>query len=157
MNKNLVIGIVVVVVLLGLGSWFFMREEAGGTAEDAMEQQMVMPSSPSAMEASPMGAMESTDSAVTGTAKEFTVTGSNFKFDVPEIRVNAGDTVKITFKNAAGFHDLVIDEFNVKTKQTTGPTEEVVTFVADKTGTYEYYCSVGQHRAMGMKGNLIVE
>ena len=108
------------------------------------------------MEASPTSA-ESTDSAVQGTAKEFTVTGSNFKFDVPEIRVKEGDTVKITFKNAGGFHDFVIDEFNVAAKQQNGPSEETLTFVASKAGTYEYYCSVGQHRAMGMKGNLVVE
>jgi plastocyanin len=29
--------------------------------------------------------------------------------------------------------------------------------VADKKGTFEYYCSVGQHRALGMKGKLVVE
>ena len=32
-----------------------------------------------------------------------------------------------------------------------------VEFTVDKTGTFEYYCSVGQHRANGMVGNLIVE
>jgi nitrite reductase (NO-forming) len=32
-----------------------------------------------------------------------------------------------------------------------------VEFVADKTGTFEYYCSVGAHRAMGMTGSLVVE
>lgn len=32
-----------------------------------------------------------------------------------------------------------------------------VTFVADTLGTFEYYCSVGNHRAQGMVGNLVVE
>lgn len=32
-----------------------------------------------------------------------------------------------------------------------------VTFVADETGTFEYYCSVGNHRGQGMIGKLIVE
>jgi len=32
-----------------------------------------------------------------------------------------------------------------------------VTFVADKAGEYEFYCSVGQHRANGMVGKLIVK
>ena len=27
----------------------------------------------------------------------------------------------------------------------------------NQTGTFEYYCSVGNHRAMGMKGTLIVQ
>jgi plastocyanin len=71
--------------------------------------------------------------------------------------VKKGDTVKITFKNTGGFHDLKIDEFKVATKQLQGGASEVVTFVADKAGTFEYYCSVGNHRAMGMKGTLTVQ
>lgn len=91
------------------------------------------------------------------TVKSFTVTGSNFKFDPSVITVNKGDTVKITFKNTDGFHDFKIDEFNVATAQIKGGASEIVNFVADKTGSFEYYCSVGQHRAMGMKGTLIVK
>ena len=34
--------------------------------------------------------------------------------------------------------------------------EQTITFVADKTGGFEFYCSVGNHRAMGMVGTLIV-
>jgi plastocyanin len=29
--------------------------------------------------------------------------------------------------------------------------------VADKNGSYEYYCSVGNHRASGMVGVITVE
>ncbi len=32
-----------------------------------------------------------------------------------------------------------------------------VEFTADKKGTFEYYCSVGEHRVNGMKGKFIVE
>lgn len=88
---------------------------------------------------------------------EFVVTGKGFSFDPKEIKVKKGDRVKVTFKNAEGFHDWVLDEFNVATKQISAGQEEVVEFTADKTGTFEYYCSVGKHRQMGMKGNLIVE
>lgn len=89
--------------------------------------------------------------------KEFTVTGENFTFVPKAMTVNKGDTVKIIFKNTQGFHDFVLDEFNVKSKQGQGPSEETLTFVADKVGSFEYYCSVGSHRAMGMKGSLIVK
>lgn len=90
-------------------------------------------------------------------AKEFTISGSNYSFSPAEMKVKKGDTVRITFKNSGGFHDLKIDEFNIATAQLQSGEEQIVQFVADKTGTFEYYCSVGQHRAMGMKGNLIVE
>ena len=154
MNRNLIIGIVVVIVIVGAG-WYLLK----GQMTSAPTTETTSSSSDSVMTTVPSDSamMESSDSAVAGDAKVFTVTGSNFKFDTPEIKVKAGDTVKITFKNSQGFHDFVIDEFNVKTRQGNGPSEETVTFVADKAGTYEYYCSVGQHRAMGMKGNLIVE
>lgn len=89
--------------------------------------------------------------------KTFTVSGSNFSYDVKEIKVNKGDKVKIIFKNVEGFHDWNLDEFNAHTPKIQGGNQAEVEFVADKTGTFEYYCSVGSHRQMGMVGNLIVE
>ncbi len=71
--------------------------------------------------------------------------------------VKKGDTVKITFKNSGGMHDWKIDEFSAGTKVLQVGQQETIQFVADKAGTFEYYCSVGQHRAMGMKGSLIVQ
>lgn len=94
---------------------------------------------------------------VAGAVKEFTVNGSNFKFMPAEIRVKQGDTVRITFKNDGGTHDFRLDEFQVATKVIQGGQQETVEFVADTTGQFEYYCGVGQHRQMGMKGTLIVE
>lgn len=89
--------------------------------------------------------------------RTFTVTAKNFSLSPAEIRVKKGETIKIVFTNESGFHDFVIDEFNVRTPQINGPATKEVEFVADKTGQFEYYCSVGSHRAMGMKGTLIVE
>lgn len=94
--------------------------------------------------------------------KIFVLTGENFKFlmdgqEALEIRVKKGDKVRVEFTSVDGFHDWVVDEFDAATKrvQTDGTT--FVEFVADKKGTFEYYCSVGQHRANGMRGQLIVE
>lgn len=91
------------------------------------------------------------------TVKEFNVTGQNFSFSPIIINVSKGDKVKIIFKNAEGTHDFVIDEFNVATKRLKTGEEETIEFTADKSGTFEYYCSVGSHRVMGMKGSLIVK
>jgi plastocyanin len=92
-----------------------------------------------------------------GNVKEFIVTAQNFSFAPSTLTVQKGDTVKITLNNTEGFHDFRIDEFNVATKKISGGTQDSVQFVADKTGTFEYYCSVGNHRAMGMKGTLVVQ
>jgi len=92
----------------------------------------------------------------TGVVKEFTVDGTPYKFSPATMTVNKGDTVKITFANKQGTHDLRIDEFNVATKVLQAGQSETITFVASKTGTFEYYCTVGNHRAMGMVGSLKV-
>ena len=89
--------------------------------------------------------------------KEFTISGKNFSFTPSMITVKKGDRVKITFENSSGFHDFVVDGYGVATKQTQSPTTEVIEFTADKAGSFEYYCSVGTHRSMGMKGTLVVE
>ena len=70
--------------------------------------------------------------------------------------MKVGDTVRITFKNADGLHNLKLDDFQVATKQIKAGESETVEFVADKAGAFEYYCSIGNHRAMGMKGTLNV-
>src|SRR3989344_2388548 len=92
-----------------------------------------------------------------GQTREFTISGKPFEFSQKEITVNRGDTVKINFRSENGMHDFVVDEFGAKTDTLQTGQSDTITFVADKTGTFEYYCSVGNHRAMGMKGNLIVK
>ncbi len=89
--------------------------------------------------------------------KEFVVSGDNFTFSPSSIRVNKGDTVRIVFQSQVGMHDLVIDEFDVRTAFLQAGKSETIEFTVDKSGTFEYYCSVGTHRQMGMVGTLIVE
>lgn len=89
--------------------------------------------------------------------KTFVVEAKDFSFAPTTIKVKTGDTVVITFKNTQGTHDFKIDEFDVATNQIGEGDEEEVEFVANKKGTFEYYCSIGNHRKMGMVGKLIVE
>lgn len=89
--------------------------------------------------------------------KEFTVDGKNFSFTPSTLTVKKGNTVRIIFKNVGGFHDFKVDELNAATKQIGDGQTDTIEFVADKAGSFEYYCSIGSHRAMGMKGTLIVQ
>lgn len=91
------------------------------------------------------------------TTRTFDIVGTNFAFDQSELRVQEGDTVTINFSSDEGLHDWVLDEFDAATEQVGTDGTTSVTFVADEAGTYEYYCSVGQHRLQGMVGQLIVE
>jgi plastocyanin len=89
--------------------------------------------------------------------KTFTLTTQALAFLPTEIRVNEGDRVKVIINNLIGFHDFVIDEFDVKSSQTQAPSTMEVEFTAHTAGTYEFYCSVGNHRELGMVGTLIVK
>jgi plastocyanin len=155
MNKdNMVPAIVLLISVFVIGGILYWARPKT-TQTPVVANQESVPAN-AVVETSPTPS--STDSVTNDSnVKKFTVTGSNFSFDVKEIKVKKGDKVEIKFVNADGFHDWVLDEFNAKTKQFKAPGEETITFVADKTGTYEYYCSVGSHRQMGMVGKFIVE
>ena len=89
--------------------------------------------------------------------KEFKLTAKNYEYSQKEIRVKKDDFVMITLSSIGGSHDFVIDEFNAKTTRVGSGQSATVQFKADKTGMFEFYCSVGNHRQMGMVGKLIVE
>lgn len=156
--------ILVIIIILG-GGWYWYTTQQDITVDDTsgdmsgMDDLNTTSDTSTNTGTSTGGTQIGIDGSVnvsTGTVKEFTVTGSNFRFAPATLTVKKGDTVKITFKNSGGMHDFVIDEFNARTKQIQGGAQETITFVADKAGSFEYYCSVGNHRAMGMKGTLTV-
>jgi cytochrome c oxidase subunit 2 len=156
MSKQvLIIGAVIVVLLVG-GAYYVMKQNASAPAPAITTQ-------PSSDQANPVMSEEPSASATsgattTGAVKEFTVTGSNFKFDPATLTVNKGDTVKITFKNAGTApHNITFTDFSAASKTITSGANDTVQFVADKAGTFQYYCSVGNHKAMGMVGTLTVK
>lgn len=77
------------------------------------------------------------------------------KFSQKEITVNKGDLVRIKITNTNGAHDFKIDEFGVYA-DTPLDQEVVVEFVADKAGSFEYYCTKPGHRENGQWGTLNV-
>ncbi|MGO4370634.1 cupredoxin domain-containing protein [Paenibacillus sp. 2TAB19] len=72
-----------------------------------------------------------------GEAKAITVNATNFEFDPPDVKLNAGDKVTITLKNDTGNHGLEIPDFNVNLKN-----GESATFTVDKAGSYDFHCSI---------------
>lgn len=76
-------------------------------------------------------------------------------FSVNEIVVNKGDKVRIKITDTSGMHDFKIDEFGVYTN--TPLNQEVfVEFIADKSGSFVYYCTKPGHRANGQWGTIKV-
>lgn len=155
MNKGLLIAIVVLVLgSVIVGGVLLLRSS---NPKPQIQNPKVETTTVVTPTATPIVEATSEAKIVAGEAKTFTVEGSSFKFVPNIIKVKKGDTVTVTFKNVGGTHDFVIDEFDVKSNQIGDEEEEDVEFVADKIGTFEFYCSVGNHRQMGMAGKLVVE
>ena len=105
----------------------------------------------------PLAAQETIDvTGESGTTHEITVENDRLSYVPSEIRVNEGDTIRLTFVNTGGRHDWVIDEFDAATEVIRRGQSETVEFVADRSGDFEYYCSVPGHRQAGMWGTLVV-
>lgn len=92
-----------------------------------------------------------------GEVKEVEVRSRGLNFMPTEIRVNRGDTVRVTYVNGGGRHDWVLDEFEgAATEVLSAGQSQTVEFVADQAGTFEYYCGVPGHRQAGMVGSFVV-
>lgn len=144
MNK--VTAFVIVLAIL-VGGWYVYRKNNTGspvatTAQTAQTSAVVASSS---------------NGATTGQTKMFTISGSNYAFSPATITVNKGDTVQITFKSTGGTQNLVLSDFGISTNQLSSGQSQTVTFVANKSGKFQFYCSVGNHRQMGMVGTLVVQ
>ena len=157
MNKQTFILIgVIVLVTLG-GGYYLMRGQGGSTTQPQSSITDEFPESSGVTGTVIEDVFPSEEVMEKGEVKEFIVEGSPFQFSVKEMRVNKGDTVKVTFNVSNGTHDWVIDKFETRTNVLNKGGSETVQFVADEVGTFEYYCSVGNHRQQGMVGKLIVE
>lgn len=106
------------------------------------------------------GDTESPDApASASSVKEFTMTAyyddAGIWYSLKEIAVKKGDTVRLKVTNTKGMHDVTIDEYGIK-KELPLNEEVTVEFVADKAGTFVYYCSKPNHRDRGQWGTLRV-
>lgn len=88
--------------------------------------------------------------------REIVVEGGNYYFENRTINVEQGETVRIVLENVEGFHDLRIPEKEVGTDQINAGETDSFTVSFDETGSYEFICSVGNHAARGMIGNIEV-
>lgn len=158
--RSLLIFAAIIVVVIGVISYLSLRSREHAPVTPTSQSVPRTTSGPQQNEApaSPSTASNASSTTPSGShTRTFAVTGSNFSFDVSELRVNVGDTVTIKFTSQNGTHDWVLDEFGARTARVGSGETTSVTFTPDRAGTFEYYCSVGSHRAMGMVGKLIVE
>ena len=136
-NPMVIVGIILLVAVVGFGIFIAKKKTASPT--QTLSQNETVTTQP--------------ESSVVAISVE----GGSFYFKPNEIRVKKDQKVKIVLSSIDTTHNFVIDEFNIATETISGSQTTEVEFTPDKTGTFEFYCSIGNHRVMGMKGKLIVE
>lgn len=102
----------------------------------------------------------------TANAKVVNIQAAMDGFDLQEIRVKVGETVKVNLRSldnehhtdGGGKHQFAIDELGVNVV-TMPLSVNSGTFVASTAGTYTYYCDIccGGKANPTMNGKLIVE
>lgn len=153
MNPMLVVGVVVAVLVVGAVAIFGM----GGNNSETPSSETMLADDSQNMDGEMIGgdAMSGDEESMMEGVIE--VEGGAFYYEPNEIRVKAGEEVTIKLNSVDMMHDFVIDELNVSSEVIPGGESTTVTFTPTEAGEYEFYCSVGEHRANGMFGTLIVE
>lgn len=156
MNSKTIIVVIIIVAILGVGSYFLFKNE------DIPEENNIsgdLPKNTKENQNNDNKQLENNNqNNNTQNVKEFAVDGYEFRFEPKDIKVKKGDKVKITFKNEGQYgHNLVIQDLNVKTNVIKKEESETIEFTASETGTFEIICSLPGHKDRGMVGSLVVE
>jgi plastocyanin len=166
--RRLATGVVGALLTLGLtacgGSDHADHEAASETAATvATDSAQTLPSQPgdsaqTSASAGEQSAGEQEASAGEQAAQPVTVTSVDFEFRVDEGSFSAG-TYEITLVNDGdATHDLVVerDGEDVAATEAIDPGRTTTLTVSLEPGEYVLYCSVGNHRAMGMETPISV-
>lgn len=169
-NPLIIGGILVAVVLVGAGIVMTRSAKQTSTNSIATNQITTSPSANSVdMDADgdePLALNDAVDtnppSSVMGatddsTAQIIAVEGGSFYYKPNEIHVKVGQPVKITLTSKDMMHDFVVDELGVQIPVTKSGETNTIEFTPSMKGTFEFYCSVGNHKAQGQVGTLYVE
>lgn len=150
-------GLVIVALIGGFVYFTQSSKTSSGEMTESSESSMMEEVMPEASSSDSM--MEKTESADAMSAEhvvEVTMEGGAFYFKPDRIEAKKGDTVKVTLTSVDMPHNFFIDEFKVRSATVTKGNSTTFEFTPDKTGEFEFYCAVGNHRAQGMVGTLVV-
>lgn len=106
---------------------------------------------------------------------QLSVTASEWSFEPASIVLPQGEEITITLRNEGEIiHNLKVDDLtvDVHAQNSSGGFEAdedevlvgadsenvgTITFVALEPGEYSFYCTIANHRQLGMEGMLVVE
>lgn len=136
--KNKII-IIAVIVVVGLGIWYF-------TSSDSSTNTNTVQASP-------------TSGTNIGEIVDFAIEFDEYSFSPSVIKATPGKKITVKLTNVGNtVHDFVIDKLGVNSAQLmSGESKTITITVPQQSNTYEMYCSVGNHRALGMVGTFTIE
>lgn len=161
MSKNtlLVIGLLVIVGVVAASQ--LMGKNGGQVPADSDKMVVASPAVEASPAVSPVGdaTMEkkvAADSAMSD-VQVIEIEAGAFYYKPNVIKVKKGQKVQVVFKSVDMMHDFNVDALNIKSEVVKGGNSSTFEFTANEVGTYEYYCSIGQHKQNGQIGTLVVE
>ncbi|MFQ5998329.1 MAG: cupredoxin domain-containing protein [Candidatus Bathyarchaeia archaeon] len=166
----------VVVIVAGAGGYFALQQPsapppAPATPAPATSPATTPAASPTVTVTAPAPTRSPSPTPTPAPVRSFIFTVQDqsspwaFVFDGednPTINVNVGDIVEITLNNDGQIvHNWTLDAdspspYDVTTADVFAGESDTISFVADKPGTFNYYCAIPGHRDLGMVGELIV-
>ena len=144
---GVIVGVCVLLLIFALA--VPQNQKVEGEAPEAEE--------PSGMDAMPCHQMPDGSWMGRCTTKEFVVQSFQFGFDPATITVDKGDLVKITFTSRDVAHGVSLPDFGVVTGDYDINNPGTLEFIADKAGTFTYFCNVYCGHGHGeMTGQIVV-
>lgn len=160
-NNLMVMGTILVLILVLVGGFLFMRSRDTASVDQSTEmtreENMTQETGTETSTESDTTMEEVADEAADATVQTVTIEAGSFYYKPNVINAKVGDKIKVVMSSKDMMHDFVIDELDVKMPITKSGETNEVEFTVTKAGTFEFYCSVGQHRKNGQVGTLIVE
>jgi plastocyanin len=150
-NLLAILGVVAIVAIVA----FVMIQANSGSNTPATVTPSPTPTPEAMEEVSPTPTEE--EVAPVEEVVEIDMEAGNFSFSPDEITVKLGQTVRITLTANDMQHNFSLEEFDVDSEIVAEGESTTIEFLADQVGEFEFYCGVGNHRAQGQVGTLIVE
>jgi plastocyanin len=148
-NKTIWVGVGIIFAVLIAG--VFLLGRVGKQSSETLPSEVPLTPTPS-----PQTSDKTTP--VEGEVQEITLEATEFSYSKETITVKKGQKVRLTLVNKGRMsHDFVVEKMNVTTELAGSGKSVTTEFTINDAGSYAFYCSVGNHRAMGMEGVLIVE
>jgi len=142
----------------GLALALGLLTACGGSSDAASSSSTSSSTSSSPSSSSASSSAAGGSSSAAGQAQTLTVTEVGFDIRLESSDLPAGDYT-ITVKNEGdATHDLVVEQDgkDIAKSDTLGPGDSATFTVTLQPGRYVFYCSIGNHRAIGMETDVTV-